>query len=261
MYFFYFSLSIVEEYLNANISAEEYSDLMDSLCEILDKEVTSQALPQPNANVDTLDTPIKEPDEPIASPVPTYEYPAPPTRTPHQSSQVQLNAMQAVHTSTVEQSPQTRTPLNLSGEYTQFFDLNNMYYTPIKTSSTSTNYMIPLMNFTTIGGTVGMAASNTPVYASVLVNIPTGVTTTSAIPATLMTSQIQVDPVLNKDELNTLNRQLDGGPVDKKNKPAGYRCRRRRFGAAEFSELENVEEVTQVLIRSQFPFFFLSLTE
>lgn len=241
--FTFFFPSIVYEFQHENITKEEYDDMWDSLNEFLDKTLLQQ-----NAN-ETLVTPNKYPNEPMVSPAPTYEYLAPETQLTPQPSQNDMNTMQRMNMPSIEQTPQMQTSSNLNNEYTQFFDLNSLYYTPIKsatsTSTTTTNYMIPLLNYSTTN--TATTANDAPVYGSVLVSIPTDVATTSAIPSTLMTTQIQVDPGLNTDELSTLNRQLEGGPVEKK-KPSGYRCRKRRFGTAIFEDLERVEVVPQVIL-------------
>lgn len=238
-FFFEFSASSGEEFQPANISQEEFNDLMNDLMNeclggTVRNDEPAQVPPNTATNLnDSLVTPHKQPDEPAISPIASNDKYTPTIR----PTGVQVNSMPST-----EQSPQPLQPLqplqppaalNLSADsYAQFYDpsaYSNCYYTPAK--AVTPNYAIQSTYATSAEfGYSSFVTQHTPVYVTVLPDV----TTTAAMPTTLMSAQMQPSSTLSVDELDTLNRQLDHGPAMKL---IGYRDKRNRFKTATFSDL------------------------
>lgn len=198
----------------------------------------------------TLVTPNKQPDEELSTPIQTFvakdlatlqtvnlPY-AMSTPTP-----MEISNTQAINMSLIDQSPVQRNPLNLSGDaFASFYEpaANNIcYYTPIK--ETTPEVMVSLTAYTS---NVGNSYSTTPAYTSIMLNIPTEFTTiTSAMPPTIMSTQIQPESIVDCIDLNVLNAQIEAGPVRKR---VGDRHKRYRYKTANFDELEAAKTPTKV---------------
>lgn len=229
----------VEEYQNVNISIEEYNDLMDALSEMIN--IPEKQLQEHSNWGENYIMPIKETKEHVTFPnninpsqdvlESTFDQNVMQTaaqqKENHSISQYSNNIdteNQELLQRQADLLDNTSIPANETVPRYEYAHKQSL--DTFDTSSQIPNYVNPVTKNSTSGQT------NTISYTSIVLNVPTEVITKTPMLSSFSDGSYQ-------RSMDCLNRQIQDGPIPKKN--IGCRSKKNRYKNASFVELENFD--------------------